>query len=150
MSRFTRRERALAGAAIGLAGGAAALSTIGLAGPAAIAAGGAAFAAGIDFLGRRVTRPAPERSQIEKFVNQGRKLAIYERDSGLFTHWYMELRGKEECDRAKRYSRDLAFLVVEPVRSDDDWETARALQISGSARSCDSRTSPDTSATVAI
>ena len=41
----------------------------------------------------------------------------------------MELRGKEECDRAKRYSRDLAFLVVEPVRSDDDWETARALQI---------------------
>jgi hypothetical protein len=129
MSRFTRRERALVGAAIGLAGSAAAFSTIGMPVAAAFAAGGAAFAAGVDFLWRRVTRPAPERSQIEKFVNQGRKLTIYEHQSGLFSHWYMELRGKEECDRAQRYNRELAFLVVEPIRSEDEWATMRALQI---------------------
>jgi hypothetical protein len=129
MSKFTRRERALAGTAIALAGSAAAFSTIGFAGPAALAAGGAAFAAGVDFLWRRATRPAPERAQIEKFVSQGRKLTIYEYEGGLFSHWYMELRGKEECDRAKRYGRELAFLVVEPARGDDEWSTMRALQI---------------------
>jgi hypothetical protein len=119
----------LAGVAIGLAAGAAALSSISLTVPAALAAGAAAFAFGIDFLGRRATRPAPERAQIEKFVSHGRKLAIYERDSGLFAHWYMELRGKEECDRARRYGRQLSFLVVEPMGSTDEWGTLRALQI---------------------
>ena len=129
MSKFTRRERALASTAIALAAGAAALSTIGFGGPAALAAGGAAFAAGVDFLWRRATRPAPERAHIEKFVSQGRKFPIYERETGLFTHWYTELRGKEECDRAGRYGRELAFLVVEPAREDDEWNTLRTLQV---------------------
>ncbi len=129
MSKFTRQERALAGAAIGLSAGAAWLSTLGLAAPAAITAGAASFAVGVDFLVRRATRPAPERGQIEKFINQGRKFAIYEGNTGLFAHWYMELRGKEECDRAKRYGRGLAFLVVEPVRSDDEWAMQHALQV---------------------
>jgi hypothetical protein len=131
MSKFTRRERTLAIAAIVLAGSAAALSAVGLAGPAALAAGGAAFSAGIDFLWRRATRPAPERAHIEKFVSQqGRKFPIYERETGLFTHWYLELRGKEECDRAARYQRELAFLVIEPSREDgDQLNTLRTLQV---------------------
>lgn len=45
----------------------------------------------------------------------GRQLAIFERDTKLFAHWYIELRGEEECDRAMRYSRDLTIAVLEPT-----------------------------------
>jgi GGDEF domain-containing protein len=44
----------------------------------------------------------------------GRRLAIYDRDTGLFAHWYMSLRGQEECARAARYDRKLGLLMVEP------------------------------------
>lgn len=127
MSKMTRRERILAGAAILTSGGAAALSTLGLPIPAAAAAGTAACIVGFDFLVRRATRPAPERTQIEKFVRHGRKLVIYERDTGLFAHWYVELRGDEECDRAKRYGRPLSMLVIEPARTQDARGAQRAL-----------------------
>lgn len=129
MSKITRRERVLAGTAVLTAGAAAALSAAGLPLPAAAAAGAAAFIVGYDFLGRRAARPAPERAQIEKFVQHGRKLVIYERDTGLFAHWYIELRGNEECDRAKRYSRPLTVLVIEPTRCDDAWATQEAIRI---------------------
>jgi GGDEF domain-containing protein len=44
----------------------------------------------------------------------GRRLAIYDRDTGLFAHWYVALRGQEECARAERYGRKLSLLVIEP------------------------------------
>jgi hypothetical protein len=129
MSRMTRRERLLAAGAILFAAGAAAASAADLTVIGAYAAGVAALFVSIDFLYRRATRPHPMRSQIEKFVNSGRKLVIYERDSGLFAHWYVELRGNEECDRAKRYSRSLAVIVIEPTRAvpGEEWATQQAL-----------------------
>lgn len=127
---MSRRDRALAGAAMLLSAASAALAAVGVALPAAGAAGAAAFIVGVDFLARRATRPAPERTQIEKFIGQGRKLVIYDRgDAGLFAHWYIELRGAEECDRAKRSGRPLSYLVIEPARSHDAWATAHALSV---------------------
>ena len=96
MSRMTRRERILAAAAITLAAGAAAASVMDYHAIAAYAASVAAVIVSVDFVYRRAARPDPMRSQVEKFVSTGRKLVIYERDTGIFTHWYVELRGTEE------------------------------------------------------
>ena len=129
MSRMTRRERILAAGSILFAAGAAASSVMNLTAIAAYAAGVAALLVSIDFAYRRATRPHPMRSQIEKFVNSGRKLVIYERDTGLFAHWYVELRGNEECDRARRYGRPLSVLVIEPVHgaTGEEWATQQAI-----------------------
>jgi hypothetical protein len=129
MSRMTRRERILAAGAILFAAGAAAASVMNLTVIAAYAAGVAALVVCVDFIYRRAARPDPMRSQIEKFVNAGRKLVIYERDTGLFAHWYAELRGNEECDRARRYKRSLSVLVIEPARGPvgEEWATKQAL-----------------------
>ena len=91
---------------------------------------GALFAAlaGVAIAADIATRPRehpPEKRVIEKVMHQvdkGRKLVIYERDTGLFAHWYVELRGNEECDRAKRYARPLSIAVIEPNRDGDPWE----------------------------
>jgi hypothetical protein len=53
-------------------------------------------------------------ARLVKQAEAGRRLAIYDRDTGLFAHWYMALRGQEECARAARYERSLSLLVVEP------------------------------------
>ena len=129
MSRMTRKERILAAGSIMFAAAAAAFSVMDLTALAAYAAGVAAMLVSIDFAYRRATRPHPMRSQIEKFVNSGRKLVIYERDTGLFAHWYVDLRGNEECDRARRYARPLSVIVIEPARAvpGEEWATQQAL-----------------------
>jgi len=90
---------------------------------------GALFAAmaGVAIAADMATRPReapPEKHAIEKVMHQvdrGRKLVIYERDTGLFAYWYVELRGNEECDRARRYGRALSLAVIEPNREGDAW-----------------------------
>ena len=62
-------------------------------------------------------------------VNAGRKLVIYERETGLFAYWYIALRCEEECYRAQRYRRPLSIAVVEPDQTSDSW--AIAEQITG-------------------
>jgi GGDEF domain-containing protein len=62
---------------------------------------------------------------VQKMVEQteaGRKSVIYDRDTGLFAHWYVRLRGEEECGRAARYKRPLTLLAIEPAPEVDDWE----------------------------
>lgn len=54
-------------------------------------------------------------------AESGRKLAIYERDTGFFSYWYLELRCAEECYRAQRYGHPLALIVVEPSQGNDEW-----------------------------
>jgi len=44
---------------------------------------------------------------------EGRKLAIYDRETGLFSTWFVELRCAEECYRAARYGRPLSLMVVD-------------------------------------
>ena len=54
-------------------------------------------------------------------AESGRKLAIYERDTGFLAYWYLELRCMEECYRAVRYGHPLALMVVEPSPGNDEW-----------------------------
>ncbi len=54
-------------------------------------------------------------------AESGRKLVIYERETGLFAHWYVVLRCEEECRRALRYERPLTLLLVEPATEDGAW-----------------------------
>jgi GGDEF domain-containing protein len=91
----------------------------------AVAAAGAALVA---VTGEFVRMSLPTRradpALIDRLVEQaqqGRKLAIYDRDTGLFAHWYLSLRGQEECARAARYGHGLGLLIIEPdARSGDD------------------------------
>ncbi len=86
----------------------------------------AAFAA-IGCLARlwpRDRQPATDSQLIQRAKAQaeaGRKLAIYERDTGLLAYWYLELRCMEECYRAKRYGHSLVLVVIEPSPGQNEW-----------------------------
>ncbi len=58
----------------------------------------------------------------EQRADTGRKLVIYERETGAFAHWYVELRCDEECGRANRYERSLTLLLIEPAVGTEPWE----------------------------
>ncbi len=67
---------------------------------------------------------------IEKAVQQveaGRRLAIYERETGLLAHWYITLRCEEECHRAERYDRPLTLIVIEPEATAEAWKAQGQL-----------------------
>jgi PleD family two-component response regulator len=46
-------------------------------------------------------------------VEAGRRLVMYDRESGLLAHWYFVRRFEEEALRAERYVRSLSLMVVE-------------------------------------
>jgi GGDEF domain-containing protein len=79
-------------------------------------------------LPRRFADPVLIARLVEQ-AQQGRKLAIYDRDTGLFAHWYLALRGQEECARAERYDRPLTLLILEPSPSQaaEEWTTKAAI-----------------------
>ncbi|MGB2694200.1 MAG: hypothetical protein WBD55_03315 [Dehalococcoidia bacterium] len=87
----------------------------------AIVVGGLAAVLGLElgaamFQGRE--RNKTNQVLIEKASAQaasGRKLVIYERETGLFAHWYITLRCDEECYRARRYNHGLTVAVIEPA-----------------------------------
>ena len=81
---------------------------------------------------RRQRDPSTHDAFVEKLVEQaegGRKLAIYDRDTGLFAYWYMTLRGEEECKRAARYERPLTFLIVEPSLESNAWAVQGSIAL---------------------
>jgi GGDEF domain-containing protein len=77
-------------------------------------------------------RPASRPEFLAQAIRQadtGRRLVIYERETGLFAHWYVELRCDEEWERAQRYDWPLTLLVVEPKPGSD--APAVQLELSG-------------------
>jgi hypothetical protein len=60
-------------------------------------------------------------------ASAGRKLVIYERETGLFADWYIALRCEEECYRAQRYQRPLSIAVVEPEHRSETWTVAEQI-----------------------
>ena len=62
--------------------------------------------------------------QARERAEAGRKLVIYERETGLFAYWFISLRCEEECHRALRYGRPLSFAVIEPAPDTDSWVEA--------------------------
>jgi hypothetical protein len=76
---------------------------------------------------RRAVTLDANASKVGKLIESGRKLVIYERDTGLFAHWYVTLRGDEECARAARYGHDLSVLLLGPSSPEDAWAVQEAL-----------------------
>jgi GGDEF domain-containing protein len=43
--------------------------------------------------------------EVQEIANQGRRLAIYDRATGLYAYWYLQLRAAEEISRSERHQR---------------------------------------------
>jgi GGDEF domain-containing protein len=98
--------------------------------PLAAALGAATMAAIVLALGLERLPASPKSNLVGKIAQQadlGRKLAIYERQTGLFAHWYLALRCEEECRRAKRYEHPLTLLLIEPARTSKAWDVNEQL-----------------------
>ena len=64
-------------------------------------------------------------SLIEKAAleaESGRRLAMFDRQTGLFAYWYLQRRFEEEAHRAERYSTPLTVMLIE-VKTDEGFRT---------------------------
>lgn len=64
--------------------------------------------------GRREPEPSHDYDldEVVQTAQTGRKLAIYDRGTGLYAYWYLQLRGDEEISRARRYQKPLSLLSI--------------------------------------
>ena len=65
----------------------------------------------------RFRRDKPERhdyelDQVLEIASEGRKLAIYDRATGLYAYWYLQLRAEEEIARMRRSQKPLTCLSL--------------------------------------
>ncbi len=69
----------------------------------------------------------------------GERLAIYDRETGLFAYWYFSLRLKEEVARCARYGQGFSLLLLEAQtgRLAPDEEGALFRHMSESFRNSD-------------
>ena len=44
-------------------------------------------------------------SEVQEIAAQARRLAIYDRATGLYAYWYLQLRATEEISRSQRHGR---------------------------------------------
>jgi GGDEF domain-containing protein len=58
---------------------------------------------------RHVERDA----SLQRLRQMGERLAIYDRETGLFAYWYFSLRLNEEIQRSKRYGQEMSVLLLE-------------------------------------
>jgi GGDEF domain-containing protein len=65
--------------------------------------------------------------ELRRLERHGRRLAIYDRETGLYAHWYFTLRLEEEIARARRDGEGFALLLVESLRGRLDEDTERLL-----------------------
>ena len=67
--------------------------------------------------------------RLERQVEQGKRLAIYDHETGLFAEWYLAMRLDEECGRAGRYSQELSVILIAVEPSEDRMtDEARVLE----------------------
>jgi hypothetical protein len=66
-------------------------------------------------------------------ADQGRRLAIYDRTSGLLSRWYFELRLQEESERCKRYGYSLTLIRLKVASTSNGFTDA--LQVSSALKS---------------
>lgn len=50
-----------------------------------------------------------------RLAEEGRKLVLFDTETGLFASWYVAMRCTEECYRAVRYKRPLSLLLISPL-----------------------------------
>ena len=64
---------------------------------------------------------SPDLEGLSHQVEEVRKLAIYDRETGLYAFWYLELRGDDECNRARRYESPLTLAIIEGEGGANSW-----------------------------
>ena len=64
---------------------------------------------------------SPDLEGLSHHVEEVRKLAIYEGETGLYAFWYLALRGDDECNRARRYESPLTLAIIEGVGGANPW-----------------------------
>ena len=78
---------------------------------------------------RRRPREGAFTARLERQVEQGKRLAIYDHETGLFAEWYLAMRLDEECGRAGRYSQELSVILIAVEPSEDRMtDEARVLE----------------------
>ena len=53
-----------------------------------------------------------ELAAVQQMAAEGRKLAIYDRATGLYAYWYLQLRADEEISRSARYEKPLSCVDI--------------------------------------
>ena len=56
--------------------------------------------------------------KVTREADGARRLAMYDRATGLYASWYLARRFAEEAKRATRYDRNLSVVVIEITKSD--------------------------------
>jgi hypothetical protein len=79
---------------------------------AAMSAPALALLAASTWIGRGRPREGAFTERLQRQVEQGRRLAIYDHDTGLFAEWYLAMRLDEECGRAGRYAHELSVILI--------------------------------------
>ncbi len=64
---------------------------------------------------------SPDLEKLSQNVEEVRKLAIYDRETGLYAFWYLALRGDDECNRARRYESPLTLVILEGEGDANVW-----------------------------
>ena len=54
--------------------------------------------------------------RLRGLVDEGRQLAIYDRETGFYAYWYFSLRLQEEIARSDRHKEPFLLLLVEAAR----------------------------------
>lgn len=67
-------------------------------------------------------------AEIQAIAAQGRRLVIYDRATGLYAYWYLELRAEEELARAQRFSKQAVLLSLWAPTPDEIDATALHLK----------------------
>jgi hypothetical protein len=69
---------------------------------------------------REMRRPrAPEGPLVlGKHIERGRRLAIFDPETGLLADWYFSARISEECERARRYGGTFTLVAMEVDRDE--------------------------------
>jgi GGDEF domain-containing protein len=52
-------------------------------------------------------------AQAQRQAEAGRRLSIYDRETGFLAPWYLLLRAREEMVRSNRYKRPLSLVILE-------------------------------------
>ncbi len=76
---------------------------------------------------------------LRRLREMGERLAIYDRETGLYAYWYFSLRLKEEVDRCARYGQGFSILLLEAQtgRLAPDEESALFQHMSDKFRNSD-------------
>ncbi len=90
------------------------LAVVAGAGWASFALSIAAVASGVTLAWRLSGRSVPSEDEasetLRRLADEGRRLAIYDRVTGLYAYWYLQMRCQEEFSRAARYNKPVTVL----------------------------------------